>query len=147
MSSLSSVPPKRRRRPRSPGSGITRPSQKVSPSIGDMWSSLCRASGAAEVYIFNEPTAGTEAIPPIPPQFRYLEGHYLLSADMVRPDPGFLEMCDCVVICHDAETCGCQEMAEANMNGKKTFAYDDNVRAFHHRETPSHEAIRQVGAT
>ena len=69
----------------------------------------------------------TDPVPPLPTDFQYIEGRYLLSEGIPLPDPGFLEMCDCTIACHDAELCGCQSVADTDVRGDKSFAYDTTV--------------------
>lgn len=67
-------------------------------------------------------------MPPLPPGFQYIEEKYILSEGLLQPDSGFLEVCDCPGECDTAADCACQSMADLDMHGDRTFAYDSKVR-------------------
>ena len=117
--------------------------------LQNLWSSKAEKQGAAPISFRND--VDDEAIPPISPNFCYLEANYKLlsfqlsflclmtfsdvflvlhSAIGVRKPPDdFLVTCSCHE-CIDATACGCQDASDiADDDGYRTFAYTRSVRS------------------
>ena len=112
-----------------------------------LWSSEAEKCGAAPISFCND--IDDEAIPPVSPNFCYLEARYKLLSSSIylflcvmtflvlhsavgvrKPTDDFLVKCSCHD-CLDATACGCQDISEiTDKDGNRIFAYTRSVNSF-----------------
>ncbi|KAF9462485.1 hypothetical protein BDZ94DRAFT_1260968 [Collybia nuda] len=86
------------------------------------WTQAAKRSRAASITIAND--IDNELLPPLVPNFEYLESEFRYSSRIPVPDDTELFVsCDCD-ICSSASVCSCQEPSELwNRVGRKSYAY------------------------
>ncbi|KAF8811174.1 SET domain-containing protein [Phlegmacium glaucopus] len=111
----------------SPSTSRSRPAQVIeTPDIRRMklqnlWTTKAEKQGAAPISFYNN--VDDEAIPPIGPNFCYLEASYKFAPGVRKPSDDFLVTCSCHE-CLDAALCSCQDASEiVDDDGNRTFAY------------------------
>ncbi|TFK27334.1 SET domain-containing protein [Coprinopsis marcescibilis] len=96
-------------------------------SLGRKWTNDSGVPGAPITFVNDE---DDEEVPPLPPNFTYLERGYKFSdPDVLWPSEDFFLSCRCKTSCNAANNCDCQDPSELrDSSGRRYFAYDEKGR-------------------